>query len=429
MTWRTSGYMGLFGHFDVVNGTDISFFICNETAFNDWKDGHDIAMYELQEDVTSGDYEFLSHGAGGSAIRWYLVFDNTDSTSTTQTVNVDFHIDLTPPTIECNVEDNDVVSGTVEFVIIARDRFGVGSFDYSVYAASYPNSFDPIRQSVYYFENDSFSFRLNTETMENGSYYISITARDLSRNERQRIIHFRVENAASGKVGLPTVPLFVAGSLLGIVGLVIVLRRRKPTWNLTNRLRIRGTSLVAELRRRSPHQASKGEEKTISIKAPADIRVVCGIVGALAVLAPIYLIIQPHEFGIDMTLEAMLWSFWPNWGFAFEFVIFIGSWPFTGWRLAFVYQMYRYYEGRSSRRMTVGLAIFAEFLYDVVNYLMFGVFMVGYWGPLFFIPTPFMLFSAMVFMWFAPYPVPKSAFDDHAEPDKWWKEDIAVENG
>jgi hypothetical protein len=130
-----------------------------------------------------------------------------------------------------------------------------------------------------------------------------------------------------------------------------------------------------------------------------------------------------------MTLEAMLWSFWPNWGFAFEFVIFIGSWPFTGWRLAFVYQMYRYYEGRSSRRMTVGLAIFAEFLYDVVNYLMFGVFMVGYWGPLFFIPTPFMLFSAMVFMWFAPYPVPKSAFDDHAEPDKWWKEDIAVENG
>jgi len=82
--------MGLYGHFDVVNGTDITFFICNETAFNEWIDGHDIVKYELKEDVTSSDYEFLSHGVSPpprrSAIRWYLVFDNTDSPSTAQTV-------------------------------------------------------------------------------------------------------------------------------------------------------------------------------------------------------------------------------------------------------------------------------------------------------------------------------------------------------
>ena len=269
MTWRTSGYMGLFGHFDVVNGTDISFFICNETAFNEWTDGHDIIMYELKEDVTSGDYEFLSHGAGGSAIRWYLVFDNTDSTSTTQTVHVDFHIDLTPPTIECNVEDNDVVSGTVEFVITARDRFGVGSFDYSVYAASYPNSFDPIRLSVYYFENDSFSFRLNTETMENGSYYISITARDLSRNEQRRIIHFRVENAGSEKVGLPIIPIVMVCSLLGIAGLVVVFRRKWPTSGFGNKVKRRISDLAIELRRRI--SSFRRELRDFDRRVPADV--------------------------------------------------------------------------------------------------------------------------------------------------------------
>ena len=229
-TWRTTYYMGLYGHFDVVNGTDITFFICNETAFNEWIDGHDIVKYELKEDVTSSDYEFLSHGVSPpprrSAIRWYLVFDNTDSPSTAQTVNVDFQTDQTPPTIECNVNEDDVLSDIWEFNVTGVDRFGIDSIECTIYASSYPNSFGPVRFS---FEGNSSTFSLDTTLMKNGSYCITIKATDASTNEQQKTIHFSVENAPSDILGLPTIPLIVIGTLLGIAMLVVVYgKRRNP---------------------------------------------------------------------------------------------------------------------------------------------------------------------------------------------------------
>ncbi len=99
----------------IVNGTGITFFICNETEFNHWTDGHEIEACEFQEDVTSGEHEFLSYGGRWSGIRWYLVFDNTDDACTAQTMNTELYIDLVEPTIECNVNDDDVLSGIWNF--------------------------------------------------------------------------------------------------------------------------------------------------------------------------------------------------------------------------------------------------------------------------------------------------------------------------
>jgi hypothetical protein len=424
-SWDVSGAEGFFGHFEVVNGTDITFFICNETVFTAWIDGQSVEVFHLLEDVTSGDYEFLARDTGGGPertdLRWYLVFDNTDETSTAQTINADIHLDLQGPNIECNVEENDVLSGTWEFNVTGVDRFGIDSIECTIYASSYPSSFNPARFNFYHIEGKSSTFSLDTTQMENGSYYITIKMTDVCDNERQRTIHFSVENAASDTLGPPVIPLIVIGSVLGIAGLVVVYRKRKSTIGLVNRLRVRGASLVAELKRRNPLQASAKEEGEISEKEPANIKVVVGFVGTLALFSPIVLIFQ--EVGLDTWVLIRSATYHYGYQFGYEFMnpyILTAEFPLVVWRYVFVWQMMRYYEGRSSRRTTIILGFVAENIYVIVEFLMSYVILPGYWGPILLIPTPLMLFSALVFIWFAPYPVPKT-YDDEPEPDKWWE--------
>ena len=120
-------------------------------------------------------------------------------------------------------------------------------------------------------------------------------------------------------------------------------------------------------------------------------RMVCFIIGSFALFAPVVLTIS----SFDITIIAMTWYYWTFSGFN---VIY----PLNGYifliivlRIIFVYQIFRYYEGRISRRKTIALGIFA----DLLPYL-------GVWAPpipLFQIPTPLMLFSALAFMWFRPH--------------------------
>jgi hypothetical protein len=77
--------------------------------------------------------------------------------------------------------------------------------------------------------------------------------------------------------------------------------------------------------------------------------------------------------------------------------------------------------------MTVILGIVAENVYVLNTLLWLYVILPGYGGPILMIPTPLMLFSALVFMWFAPYPVPKT-YDDRPESEKWWDEDSVSES-
>lgn len=119
-------------------------------------------------------------------------------------------------------------------------------------------------------------------------------------------------------------------------------------------------------------------------------RMVCFIVGLFALFAPVVLIIN----FFDIIIIAMTWYYGTYVGFnviyplnsIIFFVILL--------RIGFVYQIFSYYEGRISRRKTIALGIFAELL----PYL--GVLSPI---PLFPIPTPLMLFSALAFMWFRPY--------------------------
>ncbi len=439
ITWtvRTRG-RGLFGHFEVTNGSDITFFICNEPAFNDWREGHAIEAHAVMKDVTVGDYEYLATPGP----TWYLVFDNTDEASITQTVVVDFHIDLTAPSIECSVKNNDVLSGTCEITVTAIDRFKIYSIEYTVAASSYPTSYSPLRGYVQNMEGNSISFNLNTEQMENGNYYISILVNDVSYNEQRMLFDFQVENdPVLGIVRLLTSPLVGAFILLGVVGIVVVQRRRRRVIRTTDSrhaplVEAPDTADTTSAREPADQIARLEQAPVVSerarpreIEVAVDLRVVVFIIGALALFAPYMLVLQLDQGTV--VIDAMTWKFTRSdsyWWFDFMVdYLMVVTFPFTVWRLALVYQMIRYYRGRSTRRTTFLLAVVAEMVEVTVDLVYTHVLFTGYWGPLLTIPTPLMLVGASVFLWLTPYPVPKTPFDDQPEPDKWWEKNTQQE--
>jgi hypothetical protein len=167
---------------------------------------------------------------------------------------------------------------------------------------------------------------------------------------------------------------------------------------------------------------SHGNIGSDSVPIPVDLRVVCFIVGVLALFAPLIVVIYFRVTDWYVTIQAMTWMVSGSWFQLMEGIMLWGPLPFTVWRVVFVYQMVRYYKGRSTRMRTFLLGLLAEMVWTGFM-IAFTLSMPGYWGPLVMIPTPLMLFGASVFLWMTPYPVPKTPFDDHAEPDRWWREE------
>jgi hypothetical protein len=167
--------------------------------------------------------------------------------------------------------------------------------------------------------------------------------------------------------------------------------------------------------------------------SPVDLRAVYLIIGALALLAPSSVWVNPNY---DMvTVMAMTWSFsrvggMMFWMFMDPLMIF-ATIPFTVWRLVFVYQMVNYYQGRRTQIGTILLGVFAELPFLLLDFF-FRVFSpptMHLWDSGITFPTPFMLLAGLLFMWVKPYPFPKTPFDDNAEPDKWWPEESEFQVG
>ncbi len=147
-------------------------------------------------------------------------------------------------------------------------------------------------------------------------------------------------------------------------------------------------------------------------KIPVDLRVVCVIVGGLALFAPFLVDIEPVSGRV--TIMAMTYTYYVPYGFSDLnwYLLIIAPLVLTVWRIVFVYQMVRYYQGKSSRRLTVLLGVLAELL--ILPYYQSIPLPITRWDPGLTVPTPLMLFAAMVFMWFAPHSIENGeAFVEH----------------
>ncbi|MFQ5884200.1 MAG: hypothetical protein ACE5IO_03775 [Thermoplasmata archaeon] len=168
---------------------------------------------------------------------------------------------------------------------------------------------------------------------------------------------------------------------------------------------------------------SQGTTQSESVEGPVDLRVVCSIVGGLALFAPFIVAIDLHWGGV--TIMALTWRYPPRVNPYFGYVEFMATLPWTVWRVVFVYQMVRYYRGRSSRNVTILLGALAEVLILVIYMMLILLSPPGMsYGAFLVVPTPLMLVAALVFMWITPFREPKTPFGDRAEPVRWWREKV-----
>lgn len=159
-----------------------------------------------------------------------------------------------------------------------------------------------------------------------------------------------------------------------------------------------------------------------SINGPVDLRVICFVIGALALFAPILASLE-LVFSRSATIMAMTWMYGRIYlDAAFGFVEpwqLVALLPFTIWRLGFVYQMYRYYSARSTRDMTVFLGVLTEMPLPLISSVSI---LFGYSSALVTyvtIPTPFMLAGALIFLWLTPPPNTKTEVDNQGWSDRW----------
>jgi hypothetical protein len=140
--------------------------------------------------------------------------------------------------------------------------------------------------------------------------------------------------------------------------------------------------------------------------SPFDSKLISLIAGAIAVLAPI--IVTLTLTSSNLSIRAMSW--WIEFE-AHRVVIdySLGLWlstlPLTSPRLIFVYQIFRYYENRSTRTLTVLVGLVTELPMWIVASILTGI---GVWSPSITAPTPFMVIFAIVMMWKWPYSEPQT---------------------
>ncbi len=232
--WDKQQNDGIYGDFQVTSGNDIDFFICDQTNYDLWTGGSNAQVYNLQQKVGSYSFTFIIPATG----TWYFVYSNTYSIITAKDVTGKLCQDLTPPTIDMNLDSGATYGGIKEITAtITEAAFDIGSVQLS------------IDGTVVHTETDSsFSYSWNTANYADGTHTIKLTASDNVGNSDSKTIIVYTSNAAStstnagGQTGgatsntnvnpnnaapMATAPFvgLVFPVLMGVVGLIVVARR------------------------------------------------------------------------------------------------------------------------------------------------------------------------------------------------------------
>ncbi len=187
LSWDRSQGDGVYGDFDVTSGNDVDFFICDEEEYEKWTNGESASVYHLQEKTGGYSFEFRIPYSD----KWYFVFSNTYSLITAKIVQGSLCRDLTPPSIDMNLDSGATYSGIKEITAtITEQTFEIGSV--TLY----------IDGSQKDYETDgSFSYSWDTEGYSDGSHTIKLVASDNVGNSDYHEIIVYVSNGASGESG------------------------------------------------------------------------------------------------------------------------------------------------------------------------------------------------------------------------------------
>lgn len=97
--------------------------------------------------------------------------------------------------------------------------------------------------------------------------------------------------------------------------------------------------------------------------------------------------------------------------------------PFSIFRLAFAYQMIRYYQGKTTKGKTAAAAILSDTPILIIWFLSTGI--SGSWGLYF--PLPIMMIIGLLLLWKFPAAEATVPWEGEAKPTPWWDKQVKTE--
>ena len=156
--------------------------------------------------------------------------------------------------------------------------------------------------------------------------------------------------------------------------------------------------------------------------------VVVGIVMALvALLAPIAFGFSSYD-GQHLSVFAVLWAFSSSPYLTHLEIMNIFSlitmMPFGFLRLAYAYQMFRFYNGRTTKKRTLTLGIVSELPFVMLFVLYFIMWFLYPYGPMGLAgPTLILLIAGILIIRLKPPPKPPEMWEGMPEEKPWWAEE------
>jgi hypothetical protein len=144
------------------------------------------------------------------------------------------------------------------------------------------------------------------------------------------------------------------------------------------------------------------------------------ILALLALLSPVFGMI--NDFGSGTTeLQAMLWSYYSGSGFrlndTFPLTVYL---PFILLRFIPVLQLYRYYNGKTTRKRTV-LSVFVGDAYFIFMGLPSFIISLIFSSYLLIFCSPFQSLVALLILWQWPAPESITPWDGVSDSKSWWE--------
>ena len=155
------------------------------------------------------------------------------------------------------------------------------------------------------------------------------------------------------------------------------------------------------------------------------LQIIIILMALIAFLAPFAVNGYSAGYSFYLNITAMLWSFSiGEYSYGFQFITIYASLamiPFLMFRLAFVWQIARYYQGKTTRRRTAFMATLSEAPILAIYVLMFFTFTIyGGWGLNF--PLPLMMIVGLIILWRFPVSEATVPWEGVSEPIPWWEE-------
>ncbi len=164
-----------------------------------------------------------------------------------------------------------------------------------------------------------------------------------------------------------------------------------------------------------------GTSTTASNKVP----IITFLMTILALLAPVALSGYIYHWDYYVNISAILWSFYMSaYSIGFQFLYPMNMMmmlPFLMFRIASVYQIARYYQGKTTKRRARLAAVLSDgpILFVYIFYLIAaGIY--GGWGLNY--PLPMMMIVSLLLLWKFPVREPTVPWEGSEEPKSWWEE-------